>query len=403
MAGPGGAQRRLQGLLVGAEAAVALVLLAGAGLMARTFQNLSRLDLGYDPRHVLALEVAAPHGKYEKPAEWRSLYASLIERIDRLPGVEASGGVFLRPLWGQMGNDWLFTVEGQSETESNANPHVNLEAVTPGYFTAMRIPLRRGRAFTERDAEGAPGVAIVSDGFARRYWPAQDPIGKRLKTPLPGSPYDLTWLTVVGVVADARYREIQASRLDLYLPYLQSPYGPKHIVVRTSGDPLALAPSVRAVIREADRDLLAEDVTSMESVVAAALGGPRFGMQLLSAFALAALALAALGTYGVMAFLVGRRTREIGVRMALGARAADVQQLVLGQGLRPVLAGLAAGIVGSLALGRSMSALLFGVAPHDALTMAAAAAVLAASATVACYFPARRAARLDPATALRRE
>jgi len=402
-AGPGGAQRRWQGVLVGAEAAVALVLLAGAGLMARTFQNLSRLDLGYDPRHVLALEVAAPHGKYTKAAEWRSLYEVLIERIDRLPGVEASAGVFLRPLWGQMGNDWLFTVEGQSEEESSRNPHVNLEAVTPGYFATMRMPLRRGRAFTERDAEGAPGVAIVSEGFARRYWPGQDPIGKRLKTPLPGSSYDQAWLTIVGVAADARYREIQASRLDLYLSYLQSPYGPRHLVVRTAGDPLALAPSVRAVVREADRELLAEDMTSMETVVAAALGGPRFGMQLLSAFALAALALAALGTYGTMAFLVGRRTREIGVRMALGARAADVQQLVLGQGLRPVLAGLAVGVAGSLALGRSMSALLFEVAPHDALTMAGAAAVLAAAAAVACYFPARRAAHLDPAAALRRE
>ena len=403
-AGPGGsAQRRWQGLLVGAEAAVALVLLTGAGLTTQTFQNLRRLDLGYDPRQVLALEVAVPHGKYKKPSEWRSLYAGLMERIDRLPGVEASGGVFLRPLWGQMGNDWYFTAEGQSDEESRRNPHVNLEAVTPGYFAAMRTPLLRGRDFTERDAEGAPGVAILSDGFARRYWPGQDPIGKRLKIPLPGSPYHDTWLTVVGVVADARYREIQASRMDLYLSYLQSPYSPRHIVVRTTGDPLALAHSVRAAVRESDRDLLAEDITSMESVVAAALGGPRFGMQLLSAFALAALALAALGTYGTMAFLVGRRTREIGVRMALGARAADVQQLVVGQGLRPVLAGLAVGIAGSLALGRSMSALLFGVAPHDALTMAGAAAVLAAAAAVACYFPARRAARLDPAAALRRD
>jgi putative ABC transport system permease protein len=401
-AGPGGAQRRLQGLLVGAEAAVALVLLAGAGLMAQTFQNLRRMDLGYDPRHVLALEVAAPHGKYAKPAEWRSLYETLIDRIDRLPGVEASAGVFLRPLWGQMGNDWLFTVEGQSDADSRRNPHVNLEAVTPSYFAAMRIPLLQGRAFTDRDAEGAPGVAIVSDGFARRYWPGQDSIGKRLKTPLPGSRYDLTWLTVVGVVADARYRELQAARLDLYLSFLQSPYGPKHLVVRTAGDPLAVASSVRAIVRGTDRDLLAEDMTSMEAAVEAALGGPRFGMQLLSAFALTALALAVLGTYGVMAFLVGRRTREIGVRMALGARGTDVLNLVMGQGMRPVLAGLAVGMAGSLALGRGLSTLLFGVAPHDALTMAGAAAVLAAAAAMACYFPARRAARLDPAAALRR-
>ena len=402
-AGPGSAQRRLQGLLVGAEAAVALILLAGAGLMAQTFQNLRRVDLGYDPRHVLALEVAAPHGKYEKPAEWRSLYQGLVERIDRLPGVEASAGVFLRPLWGQMGNDWSFTVEGQSDADSRRNPHVNLESVTPGYFGTMRTPLLRGRDFTDRDAERMPGVAVVSKGFARRYWPGQDPIGKRLKIPLPESPYHLTWLTVVGVVADARYREIQASRLDLYLSYLQSPYGPRHIVVRTTGDPLAVAPSVKAAVRDADRELLAEDVTSMETVVAAALGGPRFGTQLLSAFALAALALAALGTYGVMAFLVGRRTREIGVRMALGARARDVTALILRQGLRPVMVGLAVGLGASLLLGRALGALLYGVAPHDAATMSAAAVALAGVAAAACFLPARRAARLDPAAALRRE
>ena len=402
-AGPGSAQRSLQGLLVGAETAVALVLLLGAGLMAQTFQNLRRLDLGYDPRHVLALEVVAPHGKYEKPAEWRSLYQRLVERIARLPGVEASAGVFLRPLWGQMGNDWLFTVEGQSDADSRRNPHVNLEAVTPGYFGTMRTPLLRGRDFTDRDAEGAPGVAIVSNDFARRYWPGQDPIGKRLKIPLPDSPYHLTWLTVVGVVADARYREIQSSRLDLFLSYLQSPYGPRHIVVRTTGDPLAVAPSVRAAVRDADRELLAEDVTAMETVVAAALGGPRFGMQLLSAFALAALALAALGTYGVMAFLVGRRTREIGVRMALGARATDVTALILRQGLRPVMAGLTVGLGASLLLGRALGALLYGVAPHDPATMAAAAGTLAGIAAAACFLPARRAARLDPAAALRRE
>jgi putative ABC transport system permease protein len=401
--GPGAGQARARAVLVGAEAAIALVLLAGAGLLTRTFQNLRHVDLGFDPRNVLTLEVAGPRGKYDKVEERRQLYRALLERIDALPGVEASAAVLIRPLWGQVGLDWHFVVEGQSEVEAERNPSLNLQIVTPGFFRTMRMPVRRGRTFTERDTPGVPPVVVVSEVLARRYWPGQDPIGKRVKVPMPSPPYAPTWMTVVGVVGEARYRELQAARLDFYMTYLQSDEGLKHLVVRTAGDPMALAPAVRAAVRSVDRDLILTDVTSMAGLVDTALGGARFGMQLLSGFALVALLLAALGIYGVVAFVVSRRTREVGIRMALGARAADVLALVLRQGMAPVLAGLVVGMAGALALGRLSAGLLFGVPPHDPATLAAAAAVLGLAALLACALPARRAARIDPAQALRDE
>jgi len=243
----------------------------------------------------------------------------------------------------------------------------------------------------------------VSEALARRYWPGQDAVGKRIRTPMPSPPYEQTWMTVVGVMAPARYRELQASRYDVYMSYLQSDEGLRHLVVRTTGDPLALTPAVRAAVKSVDGELILTDVTSMAALVDVALGGARFGMQLLSGFALIALLMAALGIYGVVAFVVSRRTREVGIRMALGARATDVLGLVLRQGMAPVLAGLAAGLVLALSLGRLGSSLLFEVPPHDVATLIAAAAVLTSAALLACALPARRAARIDPAQALRDE
>jgi predicted permease len=390
-------------VLVGTEAAVALVLLAGAGLLTRTFQNLRHLELGFDPRNVLTAEMATPRGKYEKAEQRRQLYHALVERIDALAGVEASAVVSQRPLMGSEGWDWPFLLEGQSAAEGERNPALNLQMATPGFFRAMRMPLRRGRPFNERDTPGGPPVVVVSEALARRAWPGQDPIGKRIRVPAPSPPYTLTWMTVIGVVGEARYRELQMTRLDFYMSYLQSEDAINHLIVRTTGDPLALAPAVRAAVRSIDRELILNDVGSMTSRVDAAVGGARFAMQLLSGFALVALLMAALGIYGVVAFVVSRRTREVGIRMALGARAADVLRLVLRQGMTPVLIGLAAGLALSLGLGRLSAGLLFEVPPHDPATLAAAAAVLTAAALLACAVPARRAARIDPAQALRDE
>ena len=402
-AGPGAQQVRARAVLVATETAAALVLLAGAGLLTRTFENLRRVELGFDPRNVLTFAVAGPHGKYEQPERRRQLYRAMIEKINAVPGVERSAAVFIRPLWGKAGLDWPIMVEGQSEAEAERNPALNLQIVTHEFFRTMRMPVRQGRTFDDRDTAGVTPVVVVSEALARRYWPGQDAVGKRIRTPMPSPPYAQTWMTVVGVTAPARYRELQASRYDVYMSYLQSDEGLGHFVVRTTGDPVASTPAVRAAVRSVDAELILTDVTSMTALVDVALGGARFGMQILSGFALVALLMAALGIYGVVAFVVSRRTREVGIRMALGARAADVLGLVLRQGMAPVVAGLAAGLVLALYLGRLGSSLLFEVPPHDVGTLAAAAAVLTAAALLACALPAWRAARIDPAQALRDE
>ena len=402
-AGPGARQVRARAVLVATEAAAALVLLAGAGLLTRTFQNLRSVDLGFDPSNVLTFAWAGPHGKYDKPELQRQLYRKVIEHIDAVPGVETAAAVLIRPLWGKVGLDWPIMVEGQSEAEAERNPALNLQIVTHDFFRTMRMPVRQGRTFDNRDTTGVAPVVVVSEALARRYWPGQAAVGKRIRIPMPSPPYEQTWMTVVGVMAPARYRELHTSRYDVYMSYLQSEEGLGHFVVRTSGDPIALTPAVRAAVKAVDPGIILTDVTSMASLVDVALGGARFGMQLLSGFALVALLMAALGIYGVVAFVVSRRTREVGIRMALGARAGDVLGLMLRQGMAPVLAGLAVGLALALALGRLGAGLLFEVPPHDAATLAAAAAVLTSAALLACALPARRAARIDPAQALRDE
>jgi putative ABC transport system permease protein len=299
--------------------------------------------------------------------------------------------------------DWPFSVEGQSPKDAERNPLLNFETVTPDYFRVMGIPLKQGRAFDERDREGQPGVVVVSESLARRYWPGQDPIGKRLKIPLPPTEFHEAWLTVVGVAGDARYRELRATRLDLYMPHRQSDHRPRHLVVRAHGDVTGLPAALQRVVRELDPEQPAPAVVSMPSVVSAALGGPRFAARVFSAFALVALLLAGLGLYGLVAYSVGRRTREIGVRVALGARPTDVARVVLGEGLRLALLGLALGLAASLAGARLLSRLHFGVGPTDAITLAAASVLLFAIAVLASALPARRALRVQPAVALRQD
>ncbi|HET9314714.1 MAG TPA: FtsX-like permease family protein, partial [Vicinamibacteria bacterium] len=397
------ASSRLRAVLVVTEVALSFVMLVGAGLLVRTLANLHRVPLGFDADRVLAMDVTIPESRYSRPVLWRGFYERLLERTQSLPGVESAAIVTLRPLWGPVGMDWPFTVEGQSERDAERNPLLNLEAVSPDYFRTMGIPIRRGRALAATDDDAHPGAVVVSESMARRYWPGQDPIGKRLKLPMPDTVFDNAWLTVVGVAGDARYRELQASRLDLYMSYRQADHRPHHLVVRTRVEPAAMAGSVRDAVRGIDPDVPVTDVLALAQAVSEALGSPRFAALVFAGFAVIAVMLAALGLYGLLAYSVSRRTREIGVRVALGARAAQVRRLVLREGVGLTAIGLAIGCLAAAGASRLLESLLFGVKATDAATFVMGAAVLALVALAACLLPARRAARVDPAVALRTE
>ena len=318
-------------------------------------------------------------------------------------GPPGAAAVTLRPLWGTVGMDWPYTLEGQSQPDAQRNPLLNFETVTPDYFRTMGIPILRGRAFDERDRHGQPGVVIVSAGLAERSWPGQDPIGRRLKIPVPQTPYHDAWLTVVGVAGDARYRELQRTRFDLYMPHRQSSNPAHHAVLRVHGDPAAIGPSVVRAVRAHDPELPAPELVPLSHAASRALAVPRFAARIFAAFGLVALLLAALGLYGLVAHSVARRTREIGLRVSLGARPADVVRLVLREGLLPTLAGTALGTLAALGASRLLTRLLFGVTPTDGVTLASSAALLVAVSLLAAALPARRALAVEPASALRQD
>jgi putative ABC transport system permease protein len=393
----------LRRLLIVGEVGATLVLLAGTGLLLRTFDTLRRLDLGYRPEGVLALEVSVPEAEDKDRHTRRPFWQALIQKVEAVPGVASAASVTLRPLWGTVGWDGVYTVEGQSKEDAEKNPVTNFQAVSARYFDVMGIPVRRGRVFAETDTEGRPGVVVLSESLARRHWLGGDPVGKRVKIPSFGSPYHDTWLEVVGVVADTHHREIHAIRPDFYMSYLQADVAQKHLVVRAHGDPLALAPVVREQARQLAPQMPSPDTQTMAAVVSRALGGPRFTVQVFGAFALVAVLLAAMGLYGVLAYSVTRRRREIGVRMALGASPRDVRRLVLGEGLALTLGGLALGLAGAAAGTRLLRSLLFGVTPTDPATLATVSLLILAVAVLACLVPARRASGVDPAVALRTE
>jgi putative ABC transport system permease protein len=398
---------RARKLLVAAQLAAVVVLLTAAGLFIRSFTALLRLDLGFDPRGVLTFNLGFSEEKYDTKEKQWALIDAVLDSAQRLPGVIAAGAVFQRPFaYGAIGMDTNIIIEGQpaAAESSSRNPILNWEAATPDYFRAMDIQLRRGRLFDERDTAKSPPVVIIGQSLAARLWPGQDPIGKRmLAYGAPEERKNPVWQTVVGMVEDARYREVETPRFDLYLPYRQAPNQVQHFMVRLSGDPLAAVPALRTAIAALDPEARADGISTMEEVVGRAFAPWRFSTIVVSAFGAIALTFAAVGIAALVAFAVTQRTREIGVRVALGAQTRDVVALVASEGAQIALAGLVIGVLAAWILRRSVQSMLFGVAPDDPLTFCGVALLLGVVSVLAAYLPARSAARIDPAVALRAE
>jgi putative ABC transport system permease protein len=381
------------------EIALALMLSIGAGLLVRSLLRLQQVDPGFDPTGVLTVRVPLPNGRYETDGKVLSFYARLDERLRGIAGVQSVGGVSQLSLE-TSGYTSDFTLEGwPSGTYGSEVAH---RRVTPEYFRTMRTPVLAGRVITADDRADSPQVVVINEAFARKHFPGQDPVGKRVAFDrVPDS--TTTWNTIIGVVKSQHQTKLSLEpQIEVFEPVTQSPSG-LYMVLRTAGDPASLGPAVRRVVAELDPALAIESMRTMDQVRARSLARERFLTTLLLVFAAVGLALAVVGVYGVMAHMARRRVREMGIRLALGAQANDVRWLVVRNGVRLVVIGLVIGTAGALAATRTMEAMLFGVAPKDPLTFVAVPVVLIVTALVATWMPATYASRADPATALRAE
>jgi putative ABC transport system permease protein len=397
----GSRSRRLRGFLVVGEVALALMLLAGAGLLVKSFAQLRKIDTGFETEKVLTMVLRLPAAKYREDPQYVAFFRQALERIRATPGVSSAGMVNFLPLYGGLGSATSFNIEGKPEPPRGTGPSTNVRVADSGYFKTMGIPLLRGRSFTDaEDAEVRP-VILVSDSFARKHFPGEDPLGKRIKVFMSEDP---AWTEIIGVVGDVRYDNLTAEAESfVYYPHPGLTYPFMTLVIRTSGDPAEMAPAVRREIAAIDADQPVSDVRTMTQVMADTVSRARFNTLLLGIFAGLATLLAAVGIFGVMNYSVQLRTREIGLRMALGAQPGRMLMLVLRQGLVLTLIGIGVGLVGALALSRVMSGLLYGVTASDPATFAVIVVVLAVVSLVACYIPARRATRVDPLIALKYE
>jgi putative ABC transport system permease protein len=401
-AGTGRRDRRTRSLLAAGQVALAFTLVVGAGLLLRSFVELQRVDPGFEPSGLLTFRVIVPDAGYPERADVAAFYARYLERLGALPGVESASMVSWMPMSGA-DTDVTFVVEGEPPPEPGRQKAIWYRQVDPGYFRTLHIPLLAGRAFTPADGAEAPPVVVLGETAARAWFGGEDAVGKRLK-PGDDPESDEPWWTVVGVVGSVRHAGLAAEpKHEIYLPHAQSPRASMTLVLRTAGAPQALVPPARAALADLDPTLALAGVQTASELVAGSLALPRFLALCVLAFGAVALFLAALGVYGVVAEVVGRRTRELGLRMALGADRSAVLRLVMRQGLALAAAGLVAGLAGALLTGRLLEGLLFQVAPRDLATLAAATALLATVALLAAWLPARRATRLDPLAALREE
>ena len=395
-------QRRLRHLLIVAEIALSLVLLAGAGLLLRSFTHLQSVSAGFTPQQVLTARLSPAGAAYRADPAYISYFRRVIERVRIIPGVEAVGAINKLPLtWGDTAG---YRIEGRPLLTPDKWPEAEYRAVSSDYFRALSIPIVQGRAFNERDNEAAPQVMIVNQALARRDFPGENPVGKRINpgaTDRTGQP---VWFEIVGVAANVRSPELaEESQPEFYLSGLQDTFAEMSLVIRAAVEPASLASAVRQAAAEVDKTQPVSNLTTMEAFVSEAYARPRFNLVLLGLFGGLALLLSAAGIYGVMAYGVAQRKNELGLRLALGAQPHDVMNLILRQGLRLISVGLVLGLVSALALTRLMKSLLFGVNATDAVTFAAVTLLLLVVALLACLIPARRATRVDPLATLRQE
>jgi putative ABC transport system permease protein len=395
-----GSSHYLRSSLVVFEVALSLMLLVGAGLLARSFLSLLKTDPGFNPDNVLTLNLVLPGAKYREQPQRAAFYNDLVQRVKAYPGVESAAAVNYLPLGGANSSD-SYLVEGVPEPAPGDENEGRYRVCTPDYFRTMGIPLLKGRSFTDQDKAGTTPVVVVNETLARKHWAGEDPIGKRIR--FYGPPERMQWMEIVGVVEDVKHELNLPVTPEYYLPHAQDPWNAMVLVARTRVEPGSLASALRQQVWAIDKDQPVFDIRTMQEVRSTSVALYSFSSVMLAIFAAVALVLASVGIYGVMAFAVTQRTQEIGIRMALGARALDVLKLVVKHGMKLAVLGIVIGLAGSWAITRFMEKLLVDVQPTDLLTFSVVSVFLLLSAFVACYLPARRATKVDPLQALRHE
>jgi predicted permease len=395
----GTSQQRLRAALVSGEVALALVLLVGAGLFLKSLARIQQLVPGFDPHGVITAALSLPESQYKDRQAQIAFYRDVTERLANLPGVTSAAATYPLPFSGSGGSS-SFSIEGRPEGPGDPGPHSDLQAVTPGYFSTMKIPVREGRTFTDQDREGVDPVVVIDENLARQYWPNQDPVGKRLRRGM-----NSKWATIIGEVGHVDRSALvgDSGKGVCFYPMFQLGRQMGYLIARTTGDPASLATPLRQAVRAIDPNQPVYELTPLDQLVAASLGPRRFAVTLLGFFAAMALLMAALGLYGVVSYSVTQRTPEFGIRMALGAQPGQVLSLVIKHGMKLVGFGVLIGLVIALGLARLLSSQLFGVSAFEPITFAVMALALLLVALLACFIPARRATLVDPVVALRYE
>ncbi len=387
---------RTRGLLVACEIALATILVTGAGLMLNSFLRLAILDPGFPPDHLLTFALVAPLSRYQTPQDRIEFFNPVVSRVRALPGVKAAGACTSMPPEVNQEAD-AFQIQGVTPADPAKSPQAWYLPATPGFLHALGLPLIQGRDISNADTSATPPVAVINQQIARTYFPHEDPLGRKIL-------FSGVQRTIVGVAGNTSYRGLGLPPdFQIYVPYAQATFPGLHFAVRTANNPFGQTAAIRAAAQSVDSEARAERIATMEQLLSRSILQPRFYAWLFGAFGLVALALAAVGILGVISYSVSQRTHEIGIRMALGAEKRDVLRMVIREGLKLALIGVAIGIAGALALTRFLASLLYGVEPTDPLTFIAVSLVLIAVALVACYIPARRAAKVDPMVALRYE